>query len=164
MTVKEWETEPNKLGREVNGYHVLIIRSKEFGNLNGYVGVKRSHPYYGMHYDGKPCNMRVHGGLTFSGKGFLPEMKKGLWYFGFDTAHYFDLMPRMSHFNIGGGTYRNIEYVTNEVNSLYEQLREIEKLYPAHRINHKREYRRLHKIKQEEKRLRNFMWNNVGKS
>jgi hypothetical protein len=54
----------------------------------GYVGLDKSHPYYGKHYDDIQ-DIEVHGGLTFSGN--LHEMPGDLWWLGFDCGHAFDL-------------------------------------------------------------------------
>lgn len=73
------------------------------------------------------CLIDVHGGLTYSGAGTAEYGEDpALWYFGFDCAHSGDLSPatdgRYPQFRIGGETYRNIEYVRGEVESLANQL------------------------------------------
>lgn len=174
MNNKPWENEPDFLEiNQDNDYHLLVYRS-HMGQLNGYVGVKRQHPCFGLHYDSKKVgDIQVHGGLTFSGKAIVPQMKKKYWYFGFDTAHYMDITPKLleiekfhghdkSFESIGdlfsyGSTYKDINYVSNEVSNLYLQLKEVKDKNPNYRLNHKKEYRRLHKIKQQEKR-RNDRW------
>lgn len=63
----------------------------------------------------------VHGGLTYSGKGWPSD--DGLWYFGFDCSHYGDLSPRNYGNSVfGDGMYRNHEYVHREVENLAAQL------------------------------------------
>lgn len=55
---------------------------------NGYVGVPEGHPWYGKDYDSIDCN--VHGGLTY-GDYFCPTCEPdGLYWVGFDCAHYQD--------------------------------------------------------------------------
>ena len=39
-----------------------------FKNFNGYVGVPKTHPYWGLPYEDVP--VRVHGGLTFGSQGY----------------------------------------------------------------------------------------------
>lgn len=82
----------------------------------------------------RPENIiNVHGGITYSGRRVdnKPE-----WYFGFDCAHYMDLSPRMRATIISDflqldeyrktfsdhGTYRDIEYVREQTESLAYQL------------------------------------------
>jgi hypothetical protein len=53
-----------------------------------------------------------------------PGRDHDIWWFGFDTAHYMDLMPSMLRFGprYHDGTYRTISYVVNECESLARQL------------------------------------------
>lgn len=121
------------------------IRRGPLGNLCGYVGVNTSHPAYGYTYwtynnDGKPVTdkialrinkIQVHGGLTYS------EKEGGLWWFGFDCAHLHDLSPSMEAMRkdmyegrelpsfCKDEIYRNIEYVTKEVQDLAKQLSKV---------------------------------------
>jgi hypothetical protein len=50
------------------------------GYGNGYVGLPKGHPYYGVTYEEIPVD--VYGGLTFS------EQKGEYWVVGFDVFHY----------------------------------------------------------------------------
>lgn len=55
-----------------------------------------------------------------------PGEPDGVWWFGFDCAHSGDLSPRREFeplFN--DGSYRDIEYVTEQVRSLAQQLRAV---------------------------------------
>lgn len=90
----------------------------------GYVGIKPTHPLYGIEYNDngpdfdQPCPedlLRCHGGITYSGNSRLSK-DDGVWWFGFDTAHSFDQ-------GIGG---RSLEYVTDEVIKLADQLADLE--------------------------------------
>lgn len=49
----------------------------------GYVSVPKNHPFYGKSYEDIQDKIRVHGGLSFSGK---LHGSKDLW-FGWDYAH-----------------------------------------------------------------------------
>jgi hypothetical protein len=163
----KWNDEPDVLELEGKGYHMVVLRNPEMGNLNGYVGININHPLFSLGYnDNKMYNIWVHGGLTFAGMGgdipFAP-FKKTYWYFGFDTAHAMDLIPSMiamresipalkgmeSTFSglVPRDTYRDLNYVSDQVNQLVEQLKEITRLQPDHRVNHKKMYRKLHKMK-----------------
>lgn len=57
--------------------------------VNGYAGVKESHPYFGKSYE--KVNIDCHGGLTYSHMG---DDQYGLssdyYWFGWDYAHYRD--------------------------------------------------------------------------
>jgi hypothetical protein len=106
-----WKTEAGLTG--------LIFRN-QMGCLNGYIGV----PHDRRDYDN--YDARVHGGLTFSGEpSWLEDPDPSLEYVvGFDTAHGGDLIP---HFMMGGlpwgdCTYRDFEYVFNEVEFLAKQF------------------------------------------
>lgn len=65
----------------------------------------------------------VHGGITFANFGYGP-MNKEFWYFGFDCAHYHDLVPSMDG-KIGPLSeweYRDFNYVIGEVKNLARQI------------------------------------------
>ncbi|WP_313632516.1 hypothetical protein [Massilia timonae] len=73
------------------------------------------------------CVIRVHGGLTYSGAGRkVFGEDSALWYFGFDCAHGGDKSPAYSRYGSSyEGTYRDIDYVRNEIASLSKQLAEV---------------------------------------
>ena len=58
---------------------------------NGYVVIPKGHPLFKMEYDeiDEEVNIRIHGGLTFSG-----PMKGHDWVIGFDTAHLGDTQEK----------------------------------------------------------------------
>ena len=87
----------------------------------------------------------VHGGITFSSRCHQGEESRSIchiagegeddkvWWFGFDCGHGGDIVPsmefQMSKFRsefmpvVPVDTYRNIEYVKNEIKSLARQLK-----------------------------------------
>lgn len=165
--IKPWETEPNFVENEIDGYHVIVWRNPS-GCLNGYVGVTREHPLFACSYEGKRLRrISVHGGLTFSDKNNTKGFKNKYWYFGFDTSHAFDLIPLMEEmrnkypvlqpFTLSEfsrvDTYRDFQYVSEEVNGLMMQLKKIADANPNYKYNPVREYRRLHREKVREKRM-----------
>ena len=88
---------------------------------NGYVGVKKGHPFYRKHYP-KINNLgviSVFGGLTFSGRGKNTGcLKKGYWWLGFDTmgsTMYYDNDTKVTKF-------WSKERLKEEVKKLAEQL------------------------------------------
>lgn len=117
---KEWEHEPNRIEFEHAGFKCLILRHPELGQLNGYVGLKRGHPYYRKSSD--DIDVDVHGGLTFAQIGEGINWSKGYWWIGFDTGHLWDYQPGMEKYIEPFATYKNIDYVTKEVKRLAEQL------------------------------------------
>jgi len=82
---------------------------------NGYIGVPKDHPWWGMDYNDVPCE--VHGGLTY-GKKEHPSALKGvptdLWWFGFDCAHYQDTPQTCPE-----------SYVDAQIKSLRQQALEV---------------------------------------
>jgi hypothetical protein len=143
-----WQQEPDKAHWVYKGLDCLIVRGPS-GALCGYVGVPKSHPFYGKGYDEvqnsydsegnerQPlANIDVHGGLTFSdpcreaedGYGIC-HPKEGaanedVHWFGFDCAHSVDLCPAHERFYTSSRfeTYRDLKYVKAEVESLADQL------------------------------------------
>ena len=69
-----------------------LTRRGAFDCPCGYVGVRKGHPFYRVHYT-KLENMDecpdVHGGVTFT--DFFDEIDPDIWWIGFDTAHLGDL-------------------------------------------------------------------------
>lgn len=146
-----WQDEPDRAEwvDEVTGLHCRIRRGPG-GSLCGYVGVPKGHPAYGIGYDPyvgdcvdenvewwrryithrieyKIKDIAVHGGLTFAGS----HTDSDLHWFGFDCAHAFDFVPRFNDIlhsiraglNVNGSEiYRGIDYVTEQVTSLAQQL------------------------------------------
>ncbi|MFF2531256.1 hypothetical protein ACFVS2_20350 [Brevibacillus sp. NPDC058079] len=173
---EKWEIEPEFSDLRFGKYHLVIWRHPEFGQLNGYVGIKRSHSYFGKERSDKRIGeLNVHGGITFAGKEKGDGFRKGYWYFGFDTAHAFDYAPilekikeemmRSGHPLMGEikkittpssnviqmptrkHHYKDIEYVSNEVAYLYRQLKSIEEKNPHHSHDFRKEYKALRKQK-----------------
>jgi hypothetical protein len=97
---------------------------------NGYVGLPKWHPLYGIHYD--DINISCHGGLTYSE---LDE-DEDLWLIGFDTHHYGDDINTC-----------NFEYVKNETYNL------MMKCYKYPEVFEKMRYQKLLKLK-------NKLWKN----
>ncbi|WP_201750180.1 hypothetical protein [Tautonia marina] len=140
----DWESEPDKKQwlDQATGYPCLIVRGP-LGALCGYVGVSKDHPHFGKDYE--VPNVEVHGGLTFAG-ACQPNADEArhichkvdgedhVWWFGFDCAHYRDYVPGMRSIRreaemvdpFGGfERYRNLAYVTGEVESLAQQLKSL---------------------------------------
>ncbi len=55
---------------------------------NGYVGVPKGHPWYGLEYEKVPAD--VHGGLTFGSQHVKWDLPPDYHWFGFDTCHWGD--------------------------------------------------------------------------
>ena len=106
-----WINEPDKvqwIDPETN-LDCLAVRN-HMGAWCGYVGVPRSHPFYGKDYN-DVAHLGAHGGLTFSDRCqeqendsrgefvvcHVPEPGRtdDVWWFGFDCCHYTDYAPGM---------------------------------------------------------------------
>jgi hypothetical protein len=48
--MKPWETEPDFVELELNGYKCCIVRKRPFGHLCGYVFLSEDHPLFGKEY------------------------------------------------------------------------------------------------------------------
>lgn len=135
-----WQNEPDKVQwqDEATGLPCLIVRGP-IGAWCGYVGVSKGHPYYGLGYDDDKIEVGVHGGLTFA-NACAPEgnpassichiVEPGeddhVHWLGFDCAHCGDRTDIMHHYRtaIRDEVYRDVAYVTAEVESLAKQLKE----------------------------------------
>lgn len=139
-----WMTEPDKVvWKTASGLPGMIVRSPS-GNLCGYVAVAKDHPMHGnnaLYSDGSQealGDLNVHGGITYGAAcgGHIchvpePGEPDDVWWLGFDCAHsgdwrWNDAAPylkgcREPHPN-GYSQYRDLAYVTAEVESLAAQL------------------------------------------
>lgn len=132
-----WQREPDKRQwLTAAGLPGLIVRNR-LGALCGYVGVPETHKFYGKDYDHSATRkLRVHGSLTFankcspdhSGICHVPEAGEpdSVWWLGFDCAHLDDVVPKVASELRGhycdGEVYRDLAYVTAEVEQLAEQI------------------------------------------
>ena len=160
-----WQEEPDKVVwvDEATDLDCMIVRNR-FGSLCGYVGVSKDHPWHSHITDDEDVDIdvSVHGGLTFASgcaeesdpSRFIchipqPGRPGDIWWFGFDCAHAWDLIPQMEHTYkkihqkaideddektalifapesiISGRMYRSIDYVIGEVESLARQLADV---------------------------------------
>lgn len=139
-----WADEPDKVQwvHEETDLDCLIVRNR-LGALCGYVGVPPGHPWHGLNYSKIEPEPEVHGDLTFSSfcdEGVdietqaavchVPEPGRPdhVWWLGFDCAHGgFDCVPMLTQPPIeyrerDQGPYRDIAYVTAEVEQLARQV------------------------------------------
>lgn len=93
-----------------------LLLTFETGTHNGYIAVPREHPWFEVDYSDID-NVQVHGGLTYSGRGLMPEDLQDLcedyWVLGFDTCHLDD-----------NSINQDEEYVLEELESLKKQAEE----------------------------------------
>ena len=119
MTDKPWEHEPDHLLFEAHGYVCEIRRHAPLGTLNGYVYVPRTHPIV---EGDEAYELDVHGGITFF------DEVDGVFCIGFDCSHAGDYIPTWEPIGIAknrkGDEYRDIAYVTQQLEFLAQQLKE----------------------------------------
>ena len=113
-----------------------LMRTGPMGNLNGYIGVEKGHPWWGETY--WDLDVDVHGGLTYTGEERPGTWDKdGRWWLGFDTAHAGDVVPKIEelladHYAEGtlggaisdameGDVLRGEPYVEEQIKSLVMQ-------------------------------------------
>ncbi len=161
--VGPWDSEPiDKIQWRdpISGLPVMIRRGP-LGAWCGYVGIEDpEHPWFeqdvwSLSDDDTSIHpeVQVHGGLTFASfchEGDEPEGERichvteegdpeKVWWLGFDTAHYMDLVPGMAPSSTYGkdmekagiprpvlseGSYKNQAYITTEVLGLARQIAE----------------------------------------
>lgn len=138
-----WKCEPDIVCWVYKGLPCQVLRNDTTGTLCGYVGVLPGHRFYKL--KAEEDAFQVHGGITFSGHraGLWSRPKHGprallasieliedkIMWFGFDTAHSFDLSPGLLRFGprrarafYRNGKYRTIAYVRKETNRLADQI------------------------------------------
>lgn len=135
-----WDGEPDKVQwrDEATGLPCLAVRGP-VGSWCGYAGVDTSSPLHGLDYDAEElADVDVHGGLTFSGPCQKKRGEHGIchvaepgepddvWWFGFDCAHLFDLVPALlvvlPDRDRPDDEYRDLAYVQAETRRLAAQL------------------------------------------
>jgi len=134
-----WDNEPDKTQWTTKaGLPGLLVRNR-IGSLCAYAAVTPGHPPHGTDYDKAQATYEItaHGGLTYSNTcqadGPIchtpePGQPDDVWWFGFDCAHGNDASPGleyvMGYFSFTR-TYRDIHYVTEEVENLAQQLADL---------------------------------------
>jgi hypothetical protein len=125
---KDWTTQA--------GLRAVVV-VQDHGNRCGYVAVPEGHAMHGKDYD--EVDVTVHGGLTFAdGTDTYPVVAEGLWWFGYDCAHYGDsrdpelMTPEYQKMYdkglfsfFGEGTVRSLGYCVSECESLATQLKDM---------------------------------------
>jgi len=123
-----WQNEPDYEFFEYQD-HKIMIRRGPVGSFNGYAEVKEGHPWFATDYN--DIDIDVHQGLTFGG-----ILEDGLFYIGFDTAHYQDYCPIMEfhakqfkeNYGIYSSSfivkenYKDIDFVRRECISMVDQI------------------------------------------
>ena len=140
-----WDGEPDKVQwpDAATGLPCLAVRNGWSGNWCGYVGVSPGHPAHGKDYDDASLySLEAHGGVTFAGAcqpgdaedtGIChvpaPGESDGVWWFGFDCAHAWDISPGLlklygdrAFVMAQDSTYRDLPYMQNQCAYLAAQL------------------------------------------
>lgn len=126
---KTWTTEAGLMAAVVVQDH---------GSRCGYVGVPKDHAAAGKSYD--ELDIDVHGGLTYDGCNTeYPAPSDGLWWFGYDCAHWGDardpalMTPDYKELYDKGmfgslddyGVVRSLEFCVEQCESLAKQLKDL---------------------------------------
>ena len=125
---KDWVTEA--------GLRAVVIATP-MGHRCGYVGVDGLNKNYGLGYDDVHLSDGVHGGLTYARScgGDYPVEADGVWWFGFDCAHYDDakdwsimddkhkeVYRTLPDLSFEGSVVRDLSFCVAECESLARQL------------------------------------------
>ena len=145
-----WQDEPDRVEWRI-GEFVALARRNRMGAWCGYIGLPPGHPWHGLHAFGDEHNslddIEVHGGINYTDacmvvEGMdpqelvchtpLPGESDDVWWLGFDCLHAWDIGPAMDAQMREAGLapmrpndivyhYRDVAYVTREVEHLAEQ-------------------------------------------
>lgn len=136
-----WDGEPDRAEwRTTAGLHAIAHRV-DHGAWCGYVAVPPGHPMHGKSDgDSEVYALEVHGGITYGAACRTPICHVAppgepddVWWLGFDCIHCDDFAPRLSPNRSAflysgegaGGTYRTLEYVREQCESLARQLADL---------------------------------------
>ena len=137
-----WEHEPDKAMIEHAGYVCELIRHPVHKTWLGYVYVGEEHPLYrNVDEDDTFDYLDVHGGVTYKGDGK----------FGFDCNHAGDMSPMFGTMTNGPAEYRTLEYATDEVKRLAQQLRNYDSAY------HRRAFDMANKLEHRAAQIRDSL-------
>lgn len=134
-----WDGEPDYKYWMNHGLDCVIVRNG-FGSWCGYVGVGSGHPCYQEYYqDIGNHGIHAHGGITYADSSIddpvraIPIAGKVVWWIGFSCNSLRDVSPGFLKFPglppmppIPGQSYKTVQYITDETNSLAEQLRALQ--------------------------------------
>lgn len=131
-----WDTEPDRIYfvDENTGYDCFIARNSEIGNLCGYVGIPKSHAYFGKDADAVGMPIVIHGGVSYADSSADDEVREipvspseEVWWVGFGCNELRDAVPRYSSISPPTimPTYKNINFVIRQIWALAVQLEEI---------------------------------------
>lgn len=138
-----WQSESHYRHFKAHGLDCVISRNSSLFFWCGYVGLPKTHPWFGKNYD--DVEVEVHGGLTYGKEcdGHIchvtqPGEPDDLYWVGFDCWHCDDLAPGMLEADramkrihpelfsrLLHGIYRLEEYVVEETTQLAKQLSEM---------------------------------------
>ena len=118
---------------EYKGFKCRILRTRvgrENSNLIylwGYVGLPKSHELYG-HKGFIDVDTKYEASGGFKELVYQPE--KDLWWIGFDCGHLHDIcrldeinnVDRLTSFISGTPTYKDMDFVTEELENLVDEL------------------------------------------
>ena len=97
----------------IDGFDTVVYRT-DLGHLCGYVRIPLDSTL-----DGEK-EINCHGGITFQGERDFGTTNGN--YIGFDCAHLGDWTP--FDFGLGGETYKDTNFVLNELKHIVKQLKE----------------------------------------
>jgi hypothetical protein len=139
----EWNEEPDKvLWTDEATALVCMARRSWSGSWCGYVGVDPGHPLHGAHGCDMEVDLRVHGGVTYTGGCESGPIESAIchvtehgqpdnvWWIGFDCNHAYDYSPGTELFNrrygisftVAAKRYRTLQYVMSQCVALATQL------------------------------------------
>lgn len=137
----EWMNECDFHEFEYKGY-ICVADRKDHGAWCGYAVLPKEHPLVGKELWNNEV-LQVHGGITQSDDHYTvlsggqpkdAKIVRCVWSVGFDCCHAWDIMPgfpnELNRMLSGhGATYKNLDFVINELKKLVDQLNqpEIEK-------------------------------------
>ncbi len=132
-----WNNEPDELFFEYKGFGCHIQRGP-LGSLCGYAGIPRNYKVFDKIECYDDLKINAHGGLTFMESGTDKNSGQELYIIGFDCAHFGDIVPAIKYFtremisrdipyfNWPKGSYKDIDFVYKEIQSIVDQVLEIE--------------------------------------
>jgi hypothetical protein len=115
-----WIEEPDEADWARHGILCALRRDSYFGTLNGYVGVRRGHPWFEVSMNSivvESCSIDVAGTPLLVSKEPTPY-----WWIGFDSLHPRDYIPRLfCNDAMAIITYRDFNYCRNKVDKLADE-------------------------------------------